>query len=119
MMRVWTFFALVCASVVSSSSTELSCTNFTAGQYGGGDASTVSLEMQGKHIKATVLVWAPFSFKSNEFEDGWDGFDIRMFREIARRGGFTYEFNELVKSPNRTWTQALGDTLQENDMTAT
>jgi hypothetical protein len=81
-----------------------------------------------------VTVWVPYSFQT---QDGWDGYDIRIFKEgarpamydcmphvfrlillfaAARRGGFTYTFNQLVKQENSSWDDALESSLKINDI---
>ena len=32
----------------------------------------------------------------------WGGYDLDIFKEVARRGGFTYIYNVLQKGPNVT-----------------
>lgn len=69
--------------------------------------TNVLLALEGEIIKAGASEWPPFSV-FNKTTGLWSGYDIEVFREVARRGRFDVDFVQLdPPSENESWDDVL------------
>ncbi|KAF5832688.1 hypothetical protein DUNSADRAFT_11369 [Dunaliella salina] len=77
------------------------------------------MALEGKTIKGGASVYPPFSVL-NESTGEWSGYDIEVFREVARRGKFNVEFIRLDSpAQNETWDDVLFTQGREMDIMCT
>mmetsp|Transcript_2040 Transcript_2040/g.4626 ORF Transcript_2040/g.4626 Transcript_2040/m.4626 type:complete len:887 (-) Transcript_2040:125-2785(-) len=83
------------------------------------DSENTLMALEGKTIKAGATIYPPFSVL-DESTGEWSGFDIEVFREVAKRGKFDVEFIRL-NSPaeNETWDDVLFTQGREMDIMCT
>ena len=52
--------------------------------------------LRGLHLEVTGFEWGMYSGKDTTGET-WHGYDLEIFYEVARRGGFTVNINDAMQ----------------------